>query len=111
MNHQTRSPSNPVRLKVTSPRVSTRTTNALLLTVALATLASVLYLAGCFETKINARRTAQLLVAANPAARTASCRGGSHGWDYTCTIVLRSRKMIVVDVSVDAHNIKSQSAP
>jgi hypothetical protein len=91
--------------------VSIRAANSLLVFVALGVVAAVLYLGGCFERRISAPRTAALLRASSPAARSVTCSEGSHGWDYTCIIRFADKPPLVIDVDVNGHTIVSQSAP
>ena len=61
--------------------------NALLVFVGLLAVVGVLYLAGCFTSKISASRTAAILRNNEPSYRRVICRPykGS-GWDYTCVV-------------------------
>ena len=90
--------------------MSERATWTLLGIVAIGVTFGLLYLAGCFTTKLSASAAAKELRASTDAERV-TCGGGHRGWDYTCKITYRDGHAISVDVKVNATSITHQSGP
>ena len=85
----------------------------LILTSVIAVL--VLYLAGCFNNKMSAAKTARLLHAST-ASRRVTCvpgRGDLSSWDYQCKVIWRVGlgPPEVLGVDVNSHEITDQAAP
>lgn len=92
--------------------MSIRTTNTLLLVVGIGAVIGVLYLAGCFASRISASRAAAILKSAEPSWRRVVCRPykGDY-WDYTCRVETRNAARFSFAVKVDGSGITDQSAP
>ena len=74
-------------------------------------VAAVLYVAGCFNLKISAGRAASELRSESPAIRSVRCEDSSGGWDYVCSVRLRTGGIQRIYIKVDGHGITAQSNP
>jgi len=90
--------------------MSLQATRTLLVVISAGVAVSVLYLAGCFASKLSAAETARQIRLGTNAAHV-SCRDGDADWHYTCTVAYRDGRTMTIDADVDVHEITSQSAP
>ena len=92
--------------------MSVRTTNTLLLVVGVGLVIGVLYLAGCFASRISPSRAAAILKSGEPSWRRVICRSyNGDYWDYTCHVDTRNARVFSFEVKVNGSGIIDQSAP
>jgi len=89
-----------------------RTTYVLLAAIRGAVLLLILYVGGCFTTKISAARAAAILQREEPSWKSVSCHASTNEeWDYTCVILPASGSRFSLDVRVSRTGVTDQSAP
>jgi hypothetical protein len=80
--------------------------------VGVAAIVGILYVAGCFASRISASRAAAILKNDEPSWRHVLCRPYAGGyWDYNCSVDSRHAGRFSFLVKVNGSGIIDQSAP
>jgi hypothetical protein len=87
----------------------------LLVAVGIGVGVGILFVAGCFATKISASRTEAILIHEGGGSwnrvRCTPFRGGGGYWDYTCRVQSTIASPFSFEVKVNRSGIVDQSGP